>query len=234
MSCCTVVLPSTVSQHCSFIRPETSVTGNNCSYEPILACHRGCVRLYRINPSARCRLSLLTNAGIQGNVPSLLFRISILVVVRVDSREQLQVGRFPGAFACCCLRHQDIIPSFATLLFRSTRNQHGNCKPILATVRLYSILQLAVFVWRPRTHTLIHSVDVGNQDIMPSALTLTSCSTRYQRGNCNPILVTVRLYRLLQLAVFVCCPFTRTFILPVDAGIQDIAPSVATLISRST
>jgi hypothetical protein len=36
------------------------------------------------------------------------------------------------------------------------------------------------------------------------------------------------------LDVFVFCPFTRTSIRPVDAGIQDILPFVITLISRST
>jgi hypothetical protein len=35
------------------------------------------------------------------------------------------------------------MPSLPTQSFRSTRNQRGNCGPILATVRLYRILQLA-------------------------------------------------------------------------------------------
>jgi hypothetical protein len=42
---------------------------------------------------------------------------------------------------------QDMLPSLSTLTFRSTRNQRGNCIPIVATVRLYRnrILQLGVF-----------------------------------------------------------------------------------------
>jgi hypothetical protein len=39
---------------------------------------------------------------------------------------------------------------------------------------------------------------------------------------------------ILQLAVFVFCPFTSKSIRPVDAGIQDILPSVLTLGSHST
>jgi hypothetical protein len=39
---------------------------------------------------------------------------------------------------------------------------------------------------------------------------LTSRSTRNQRGNCTPILTTVHLHCILQLDVFVFCPFTRT------------------------
>jgi hypothetical protein len=42
-------------------------------------------------------------------------------------------------------RAQDIMPSATTLLSRSTRDQRGNCTPILATVRLYRILELDVF-----------------------------------------------------------------------------------------
>jgi hypothetical protein len=35
-----------------------------------------------------------------------------------------------------------------TQFLRSTRDQQGNCSPILATVHSYRILQLAVFVFR--------------------------------------------------------------------------------------
>jgi hypothetical protein len=124
------------------------------------------------------------------------------------------------------------VPSVTTLFFRSTRNQCGYCTPILATVRLYRILQLAVFYSCPYTITSIRPVDVGIKDIMPSVMTPSFRSTRNQRRNCSPILVTVCLYCIFQLAVFVCCPFTRT---PSDdTGIQDIVPSVPTLPFRST
>jgi hypothetical protein len=46
----------------------------------------------------------------------------------------------------------------------------------------------------------------------------------------DPILATVRWYRILQLLVFFCCPTsTRS----VDIGIRDILPSATTLFSRS-
>jgi hypothetical protein len=41
---------------------------------------------------------------------------------------------------------------------------------------------------------------------------------------------TVHLYRLLQLDVFVCCPFTRASTRSADAGVQDIIPSFITLL----
>jgi hypothetical protein len=64
---------------------------------------------------------------------------------------------------------------------------------------------------------------------LPSFPTLFFRSIRNQRGNCDPTLVTVRLYRALQLADFVFSPFTLAFIRPGDTEIQDIMPSVATL-----
>jgi hypothetical protein len=212
----------------------------------------------------------------------------------------------------------DIAPSVLAFPFYSTRKQRGNCISILATVRVYYILQLHVFVCCPFTgksprmfdfgiktscHLLRHCFCVrsgisaaiapqllppcvctasfslmstssahlpvrplapasapqflspcictrffscpltrtsnreglvGIQDITPSAPTLHFNSTRNQRGNCTPILATVRLNCILQLAVFDCCPFTRTFIFSVDARVQDIMPSVTTLFIRST
>jgi hypothetical protein len=65
---------------------------------------------------------------------------------------------------CCDPRY--IAPSATTLMFRSTRNQRGNGNPILATVRLCYIFLLIVFVWYPRTHTLVQFVDAGNQGIV--------------------------------------------------------------------
>jgi hypothetical protein len=125
------------------------------------------------------------------------------------------------------------MPSPLTLRSRSTRNQRGNCTPILPTVRLYCILQLAVFVFCPFTRASRRClVDAGIQDMMPSVFTLSLRSIRNQRCNCSPILATVRLYCILQRAVFDCRP-SRTSTRPVDAGIQDFLPSVKTLRSRS-
>jgi hypothetical protein len=108
------------------------------------------------------------------------------------------------------------MPSLATLYFRSTRNQQGNCLPILVTLRWYRILQLLVFVCCPFTRACRRPVDARFQVLMPSVATRCFCSTWDQLGNCLPILVTLRYYRILQLLVFVCCPFSRTC-RPVDA-----------------
>jgi hypothetical protein len=97
--------------------------------------------------------------------------------------------------------------------FRSTWNQRGNCNPILATVRLYRILQLDAFVFCPFTRTSIRPVDTGIQYITPSRLptTLGFRSTKNQPGDCIPILVVMLLYRrIVQLGVFVRSPVTGT------------------------
>jgi hypothetical protein len=126
------------------------------------------------------------------------------------------------------------MPSAPTLNFRSTRNQRGNCTPILATVRLYCILQLPVFLFCPFTHTLIHSVDGGIQDTVPSTLTLVCRSTRNQHGNYTPCIATVRFYCIIQLVVFVFCPFSRSSSHLVDTGIQERIPSMPALYWLST
>jgi hypothetical protein len=64
--------------------------------------------------------------------------------------------------------------------------------------------------------------------------TMTSRSTRNQRGYCCPILVAVPLYRILQLAVFDCCPFTLASTVRGATGIQGIMPSITTLFFRLT
>jgi hypothetical protein len=113
------------------------------------------------------------------------------------------------------IRH--ILPSATTLTSRSTRNQRGNCIPIIAAVQLHCILQLAVFVFYPFTRPPTRPVDAWIQDFMPSATTLVFRSTRNQCCNCTPILAAMRLCSLLQLDVLVFCPSARTFICPVDA-----------------
>jgi hypothetical protein len=100
--------------------------------------------------------------------------------------------------------------SIMNLTSRSTRNQIGNCRPILVTVHLHRILQLDIFAFSPSTLTPTRLVDGGTQDMMPFVPALWSRSTWNQLGNCTPIFVTVRLYRILQLDVFVFCPFTHT------------------------
>jgi hypothetical protein len=69
------------------------------------------------------------------------------------------------------------MPSLPALFFRSTWIQRGNYTPILVTVRLYCILQLAVFVFCPWTSTCNRPVDAGTKDIVPSATTLTATVT---------------------------------------------------------
>jgi hypothetical protein len=112
---------------------------------------------------------------------------------------------------------QDIVPSVT-----------GNRDPTLAIVRLYRILQLAVFDCCPFASS--RSADGWIQVIRPSVLTLTIRWMRNQRCNCTPIFATVRLYCILRHAVFVFFPFTPTSSRLVDAGIQDIAPSIPTLL----
>jgi hypothetical protein len=73
----------------------------------------------------------------------------------------------------------------------------------------------------------VGSLSLALQDL-PSFRTLTYRSTPNQRGNFSPALAAVRLYRILQLDVFVFWPCTRTPRRLVDAGIQDIVPSVFT------
>jgi hypothetical protein len=64
----------------------------------------------------------------------------------------------------------------------------------------------------------------------PSIRTLFLRSTRNQRCNRGPMLVTVRLYRTLQLDVFVFSPFTSTSSRSANTRSQDIIPpSVTTL-----
>jgi hypothetical protein len=129
---------------------------------------------------------------------------------------------------------QGLMPSDITLSLRSTRNQRGNRTPILATVRFNRILQLHGFVFCPFTLTSFRPFNIGIQDIMPSVPTLLYRSTRNQRSNRTPILATVQLYSILQLDVFVLCPFTNSSIRPVDAEIQELKPSAMTLLYRST
>jgi hypothetical protein len=127
-----------------------------------------------------------------------------------------------------------ILPSATTLSFRSTRNQRSNCSPIIATVRMYCILQLAVFVFCPFTLVSIHPVNAGIQDIVPSIITLFFRSTWNHRCNYTPIIATVRWYCIFQLDIFAFCSFTCTPTGSVDAGIQAMIPSVPTLFFRST
>jgi hypothetical protein len=121
------------------------------------------------------------------------------------------------------------MPSLITLMVGSTRNESGNCTPILDTVRLCRILQLSFFDCFPITLASTRSADAGIQDTMPSLITLISRSTRNQSGNWTPILVTAFLYPILQLAVFDCCSFTLAPIHCVDAGIRQDSTNVMLL-----
>jgi hypothetical protein len=99
------------------------------------------------------------------------------------------------------------MPSATTLKSRSTWNQRGNFIPILATVRLYRILQLAVFVCCPIALRSSRQGDAGIQDVLPSTQTLTSRLTRNQRGNCDPI-CCVLLTPLLLRGIRTLVPYT--------------------------
>jgi hypothetical protein len=103
-----------------------------------------------------------------------------------------------------------IMPSTRALTSRSTRNQRGNCVPILATVHLYRILQLVVFLFCPCPRTSSRPVDAGVlpglPGTMPSTIALVYRAIQNQRGDCTPILGTVHVYRILQLVVFVFRP----------------------------
>jgi hypothetical protein len=82
-------------------------------------------------------------------------------------------------------------------------DQRGNCEPILVTMRLQRILQLAVFDCCQFTLMPIRSVIAGIQGMIVISDDTVFRSTRNQSGNCTPILATVRLHGLLQLAIFV-------------------------------
>jgi hypothetical protein len=94
-------------------------------------------------------------------------------------------------------------PSSPTLHSCSTQNQRGNCVPMLAAVRLYSTLQLDVFIFCPATRTSTRQGDTGttvNAAITASAMvvvaaavlaiisspTLIFRSTRNEHGYCAP------------------------------------------------
>jgi hypothetical protein len=181
------------------------------------------------------------------------------------------------------------VPAAPALTFRSTLNQRGKCGPIFITVRLYRILQRAVFEFcpftlsrhaqclDPRYHAICSSTvfafDPEPERTFqpkpchrafvphPSASCLRLLFTYpcvHQSGRCGdpryraicfytvysfdtepalhriPILATVRLYCILQRAIFDCYPFTLASTRQGDAGIQDIVPLLSTLLFRST
>jgi hypothetical protein len=76
-------------------------------------------------------------------------------------------------------------------------------------------------------------IDARIQDTVPSTPALFTTSIRNQFGNGSPILGTVLSHGILQLAVFVCCPFTIAYHSLGNTGIQGIAPPIPTLPPRS-
>jgi hypothetical protein len=116
--------------------------------------------------------------------------------------------------ADCSTIRVHAFPSCRTLFARSTWNKCGNSDPIILTARQYHIVQLAVFVFCPFTLASSRSADARIQ-FLPSMTTLCFRSTRSEQGNRDPILVTLRFYRILQLADsssphLPVCPFTRS------------------------
>jgi hypothetical protein len=68
--------------------------------------------------------------------------------------------------------------------------------------------------------TICATIGVPPVFFPPFIRTFIFCgSTRKQRGNCDPILVTVNLYRILQLHGFAFCPFTPTVTCPIGVGL---------------
>jgi hypothetical protein len=122
------------------------------------------------------------------------------------------------SFASCLHpRHPSIFVYTVFLFVRSGISVAIACTPILATLRLYRVRELAAFVFCPITRTFLRSVDLWIQGITASAHTHRSRSTWNQRGNCGLILATVRWYRSLQFDVFASCPCVHSTIRPVDA-----------------
>ena len=64
------------------------------------------------------------------------------------------------------------LPFNPTLSFRSTRNHHGNCGPIIAIARFYRIRQLDVFVFSTFTRTSSRQGDAWMKGITLSVATL--------------------------------------------------------------
>jgi hypothetical protein len=65
--------------------------------------------------------------------------------------------------------------------------QRGDCGLILATVHLYRILQLVIFVFCPCIRTCLVTDRCCASSNVPSVITLLFRSTRNQSGNCDPI-----------------------------------------------
>jgi hypothetical protein len=61
----------------------------------------------------------------------------------------LVVGQSAGSFGTRSVddRLREIVPSIITLSLRKTRNQRGNCTPIIVTARSFPFLSLAFFVF---------------------------------------------------------------------------------------
>jgi hypothetical protein len=92
------------------------------------------------------------------------------------------------------------------------------------TKRADCILQLGVYC-------MVH-MPAWLQGIMTSSTTLKSCSNWHEHGKFKPILAAIRSHHIKQLAIFVECPVTRIYHLPVDAGFQRLMPSHLTLTPR--
>jgi hypothetical protein len=145
----------------------------------------------------------------------------------------------------CCARIALItLFHLSQRFFRSIWDQRGNHEPIFATMYLNRMAQLEVFIFCPCAQSMIgfkalchhqfkHRLFALILGIIPSVTTLRCRSTRDQRGNRSPILATMHFYRLLQLPVFFICPHTGACSRPVDALIQDTAPSVITLVAAA-
>jgi hypothetical protein len=61
-----------------------------------------------------------------------------------------------------------VVTPFITLCFRSTRNKHSNCSPVLSIVLLYCICKCAIFFFCPVTLARDRLGALAGQVVMPS------------------------------------------------------------------
>jgi hypothetical protein len=141
----------------------------------------------RLKSTTDCRIDYLTEVRISSHAAVMLQEKGRScpkagALLRMACSSYLTVLQLESRFSIHLLQHYP---------FRSTRNQRSDCTPILATVRLYRILELDVFVFCPLTRTCHRRVDARDQAVMLSGTTLTFQSTRNLRGDCGPVLAPV-------------------------------------------
>jgi hypothetical protein len=166
----------------------------------------------------------------RGNCDPILVTVNLYRILQLDG---FAFCPFTPTVTCPIGVGLCLLPSKTTLFFRSTRNERGNCDPILVAVLLYCTSQLDGFAFCPFTRTSIRRVNVGIQETVPSMRALNPFDQAPVR-QLSPKFCHRAFLLNLQLAIFICCPGSLASIRCADVGIQDIFPSVPTLSSRST